>query len=152
LRHEILLALIPVTMMMPFTCFLIKLKSHRGEPINERADTLAEEGREISDDKRWDDRTDRMTFEVRKGNTTVRSVWRNRGRRRSSLTAASRPMPAWRWRTSCTRASTRLCSGAGRSRERGPPTCQNCCLISKSVKHNLLQRWRKSVGDKKPRH
>ena len=38
--------------------FLIKVKSHRGEPINERADTLAEEGREISAyDKRWDDRT-----------------------------------------------------------------------------------------------
>jgi len=55
--------------------FLIKVKSHRGEPINERADTLAEEGREISDDnKRWDVRTDRMTFEVQKGNTTVRSV------------------------------------------------------------------------------
>ena len=48
--------------------FLIKVKSHRGEPINERADTLAEEGRAISDDdKRWDDRTDRMTFEVQKG-------------------------------------------------------------------------------------
>jgi hypothetical protein len=31
--------------------FLIKVKSHRGEPINERtADTLAEKGREISDD------------------------------------------------------------------------------------------------------
>jgi hypothetical protein len=30
--------------------FLIKVKSHRGEPINERADTLAEEGRAISDD------------------------------------------------------------------------------------------------------
>jgi ribonuclease HI len=44
--------------------FLIKVKSHRGEPTNERADTLAEEGREISDDdKRWDDRTDRMTRE-----------------------------------------------------------------------------------------
>jgi ribonuclease HI len=58
--------------------FPIKVKSHRGEPINERADTLAEEGREISDDdKRWDDRTDRMTFEVRKGNTTVLSVWTN---------------------------------------------------------------------------
>jgi hypothetical protein len=43
--------------------FLIKVKSHRGEPINERADTLVEEGRTISDDdKRWDDRTDRMTF------------------------------------------------------------------------------------------
>ena len=52
-------------------------------PINERADTLAEEGREISeDDKRWDDRTDRVTFEVRKGNTTVRSVWTNIVRRR----------------------------------------------------------------------
>ena len=57
--------------------FQIKVKSHRGEPINKLADTLAEE-REISgDDKRWDDRTDRMTFEVRKGNTTVRSVWTN---------------------------------------------------------------------------
>jgi ribonuclease HI len=58
--------------------FLIKVKSHRGEPINEQADTLAEEGREISDDnKRCDARTDRMTFEVQKGNTTVRSVWTN---------------------------------------------------------------------------
>ena len=40
--------------------FLIKVKSHHyiegGEPINERADILAEEGRENSDDdKRWDD-------------------------------------------------------------------------------------------------
>jgi hypothetical protein len=44
----------------------------------ERADTPAEEGREISDDnKRWDVQTDRMTFEVQKGNTTVRSVWTN---------------------------------------------------------------------------
>jgi ribonuclease HI len=58
--------------------FLVKVKSHRGEPINERADTLAEEGRALLDEeKRWDDRTDRMTFEVRKGNTTVRSVWTN---------------------------------------------------------------------------
>jgi len=54
------------------------VKSHRGKPINERADTLAEKGREISDDdKKWNDRTDRMTFEVRKGNTTVRSVLTN---------------------------------------------------------------------------
>jgi ribonuclease HI len=58
--------------------FLLKVKSHRREPINERADTLAEEGREISDDnKKWDVRTDRMTFEVQKGSTTVRSVWTN---------------------------------------------------------------------------
>jgi ribonuclease HI len=55
--------------------FLIKVKSHRGEPINEQVDTLGEEGLTISDDdKRWDDRTDRMTFEVRKGDTTVGSV------------------------------------------------------------------------------
>jgi ribonuclease HI len=58
--------------------FLVKVKSHRGEPINERADTLAEEGRALSDEKkRWDERTDRMTFEVRKGGTTVSSVWTN---------------------------------------------------------------------------
>jgi len=30
--------------------FLSKVKLYRGEPINERADTLAEEGREIYDD------------------------------------------------------------------------------------------------------
>ena len=29
------------------------------------------------DDRRWDDRTDRMTFEVRRGDTTVSSVWTN---------------------------------------------------------------------------
>lgn len=53
--------------------FLLKVKSHRGEPINERADTLAEERRAIFDDnKRGDDRTHRMTVEVRKGNTAVR--------------------------------------------------------------------------------
>ena len=32
--------------------FLLKAKSHRGEPINEQADILAEEGREISDDNK----------------------------------------------------------------------------------------------------
>jgi hypothetical protein len=58
--------------------FLIKVKSHRGEPINERADTLAEEERGMSDDdKLWDDRADRMTFEVWRGDTTVSSVWTN---------------------------------------------------------------------------
>jgi len=58
--------------------FLLKVESHRGEPINERADTLAEEGREISDNnKRGNDRTDRMTFEVQKGDTMVHLVWTN---------------------------------------------------------------------------
>jgi ribonuclease HI len=70
--------------------FLIKVKSHRGGQINERADTIAEEGPEISDDdKRWDDRTDWMTFEVRKGNTTVRSVWTN------SIRNAFRKQAGW---------------------------------------------------------
>ena len=60
------------------TTFLVQVKPHRGEPINERAYTLAEKGREMSDDdKRWDDRTDCMPFEVRRGNTTVCSVWTN---------------------------------------------------------------------------
>ncbi len=54
------------------------MKSNLGESINERADTLAEEGRQISDDNKWwDVRTDHMTFEVQKGNMTVRSVWTN---------------------------------------------------------------------------
>jgi ribonuclease HI len=45
--------------------FLIKVKLNRGEAINEGANKLAEEGREISDDnKSWDVRTDRMTFTV----------------------------------------------------------------------------------------
>jgi ribonuclease HI len=72
------------------TTFLVKVKSHRGEPIKERADTLAEEGREMSnDDQRWDDRTDRMTFEVRRGNTTVCSVWTN------SVRTALRKQAGW---------------------------------------------------------
>ena len=56
----------------------MKVKSHCGEPINDRVDTLAEEGRALSDEeKRWDDLTDQMTFKVRKGDTTVSSVWTN---------------------------------------------------------------------------
>lgn len=44
--------------------FLVKVKSHRGEPINERADTLAEWGRNMKDeDKRWDLKTNRMIFQ-----------------------------------------------------------------------------------------
>jgi hypothetical protein len=70
--------------------FLIKVKSHQGEPITARADTLAEEGREISDDnKRWDDRTDRMTFTVQKRNTTARSAWTN------SVSNAFRTQAGW---------------------------------------------------------
>jgi ribonuclease HI len=52
--------------------FLVKVKSHGGEPINERANTLSEEGLGLSDDdERWDNRTDRITFEVQKGTERV---------------------------------------------------------------------------------
>ena len=40
-------------------------------------------------DKRWDDQTDRMTFEVQKGDTTVRSVWTN------SVRNAHRKQAGW---------------------------------------------------------
>jgi hypothetical protein len=54
----------------PIFCFVVLLKSLL--TVVKSADTLVEEGRAISDEeKRWDDRTDRMTFEVRKGDTTV---------------------------------------------------------------------------------
>ena len=70
--------------------FLVKVKSHSGEPINYRADTLAEEGQALSDEeKRWDDQTDWMTFEVRKGDTTVSSVWKN------SVRKAFRKQAGW---------------------------------------------------------
>ena len=63
---------------------------NRGEPINERADTLAEDGWGMSDDdRRWDDRTDRMTFQVRRGDATVSSVWTN------SVSNAFRKQAGW---------------------------------------------------------
>jgi ribonuclease HI len=56
--------------------FFFKVKSHRGEALNERADTLAEMGRERpEEEKRWDQRTDRMTFEVKQGDTSKQSAW-----------------------------------------------------------------------------
>lgn len=56
--------------------FFVKVKSHRGEPMNERADTLAEEGRARPDEeKRWDARTDRMTFTITRQGISKKSVW-----------------------------------------------------------------------------
>lgn len=56
--------------------FLVKVKSHRGEPLNEQADTLAEKGRaRPEEEKRWDERTDRMTFTVGRQSNTKTSVW-----------------------------------------------------------------------------
>ena len=45
------------------TIFLIKVKSHRGEPINEQAEDLADEGRREDDAAcAWTARTGRMVF------------------------------------------------------------------------------------------
>jgi ribonuclease HI len=44
--------------------FLVKVKSHRGEPLNERADTQAENARQLpSECRQWTTRTQRMTYE-----------------------------------------------------------------------------------------
>ena len=43
--------------------FLIKVKSHRGEPINEQADDLADEGRQEEDNaSTWTTRSGRIVF------------------------------------------------------------------------------------------
>ena len=44
--------------------FMIKVKAHRGEPLNERADTQAENARQLQDDcRQWTVRTPSMTYE-----------------------------------------------------------------------------------------
>ena len=45
--------------------FLIKVKSHGGEPVNERADDLVDEGRALTKngkDYKWKDRTTRLVY------------------------------------------------------------------------------------------
>jgi ribonuclease HI len=56
--------------------FLIKVKAHRGEPLNELADTLAEEAREAAKENReWIARTDRMVYQWQQDESARRSVW-----------------------------------------------------------------------------
>jgi len=56
--------------------FLVKVKSHRGDPLNERADTLADEGRLIEDKKaRWTERTRRLVFSSREEGDSRSSTW-----------------------------------------------------------------------------
>jgi hypothetical protein len=44
--------------------FLVKVKAHRGEPLNERADTQAENARQLPlECRQWTTRTQRMTYE-----------------------------------------------------------------------------------------
>ena len=45
--------------------FLVKVKTHRGEPLNEGADDLAEAGREMEkegENSRWQERTTRVVY------------------------------------------------------------------------------------------
>ena len=44
--------------------FLVKVKAHRGEPLNELADTQAENARQLQDEcRQWTVRTPSMTYE-----------------------------------------------------------------------------------------
>ena len=44
--------------------FMIKIKAHRGEPLYEKADTQAENARQLSyESQQWTTRTQRMTYE-----------------------------------------------------------------------------------------
>jgi hypothetical protein len=44
---------------------MVKVKAHRGEPLNERADTQAENARQLpSECRQWTTRTPRMTYEL----------------------------------------------------------------------------------------
>ena len=53
--------------------FLVKVKSHRGEPLNEGADDLAEAGRSLAKEGegyRWKQRTTRLVFCTMTGSRT----------------------------------------------------------------------------------
>jgi hypothetical protein len=44
--------------------FMVKVKAHRGEPLNEKADTQAENARQLpSEHREWTTSTQRMTYE-----------------------------------------------------------------------------------------
>ena len=44
--------------------FMVKVKAHRGEPLNEKADTQAENARQLQHDcRQWTARTPSMTYE-----------------------------------------------------------------------------------------
>ena len=56
--------------------FLIKVKLHRGEPINEQADDMADAGRQEEDDvSTWTRRTGRMVFRKAGEHGGRKSVW-----------------------------------------------------------------------------
>ena len=54
--------------------FLVKVKAHRGEPLNELADTQAENARQLQDEcRQWTVRTPSMTYEWSDNNGVKRS-------------------------------------------------------------------------------
>lgn len=56
--------------------FFVKIKAHRGEPLNERADTQAEIARNLPNEcKQWTHRTNRMTYEWQDKGITKTSTW-----------------------------------------------------------------------------
>ena len=57
--------------------FLVKVKLHRGEPVNELADSLAEAAREVGMEKKewYHDRTERMVFKWKETDQERSSVW-----------------------------------------------------------------------------
>ena len=57
--------------------FLVKIKAHRGEPLNEQADTQAGEASQLSDDHlQWIQRTDRLIYEwLDKDGNARTSAW-----------------------------------------------------------------------------
>jgi len=56
---------------------LAKVKSHRGEPVNQYADVAANKGRQEPDDSaQWNEASSRLVFTVKKGNGVRHSTWR----------------------------------------------------------------------------
>ena len=72
--------------------FLVKIKAHRGEPLNERVDDLTQEGRTLEkevENYHWKDRTTRLVYSYydraahqwKKGTWSKRSETQQGGRR-----------------------------------------------------------------------
>jgi ribonuclease HI len=56
--------------------FWVKVKAHRGEPLNELEDSLAEAAREVSMEKKeWFNRTERMVFKWKDKDQERSSIW-----------------------------------------------------------------------------
>jgi ribonuclease HI len=87
---EFILGKLAVRITSKARTFLVKVKAHRGDPLNEGADDLAEEGRLLAKEGegyRWKQRTTRLVFSYydRTSNQWKRDTWsrtiRNTARR-----------------------------------------------------------------------